>query len=227
MDRRFLIGTRRIFEKLTGLGETEYFHEAFAGGALGKPPEVDGAQYVYDRSFKKEQDINLIAMGWQVHLDHCGGLPGLENDQILDKFRRLILAGTLQNTYPKVKTHIFLVQPPPVQPTTVPASTTLIFDSTGVDYNTWCHVFYKDLNGQLFMWDSGQFGPGTVQTVVPGGATNIFIEGGVIGYGPIFYTASNLNPIVNKPYVGGDALPGGTVTITLSGTASAPSFSGI
>jgi len=231
MDRRYVAETRRIFEKLAQLGGAEYFQEAYAGGTLNNlipdfptnsPPTPNGADYVYGRAYGSTPDLNLVAMGWQVHLDHCGGLPELTNDQIVDKFRRLILAGTLQTKYPKVPQHLFLVQPAPPQPVPVPADTTLTFDSTGAPYNTWCHVFYRDLNGQLLMWDSGTFTPSQVTTTVPGGSTNVFIEGGVIGGPPIFNTGSS--PIVTNAYAGGGSLASGAVTVTLSGTATAPIF---
>lgn len=237
MDKRFVATTRRKFEELTGFKETEYYHEAFAGGALGtladlaalqgqvtpppNPPAANGADYVYTKV--NGTDATLVVMGWQVHLDHCGGLPGLTDGQILDKIRRLILSGTLQAKYPKVAKHIFLVQPPAPKPVPLPTDTVLTFDSTGVQYNTWCHVLYRDLDGQLVLWDSGQFGPSQVTITVPGGATNVFIEGGAIGGSPIFNTGSS--PIVTNAYAGGGSLPSGTVTITLTGTATAPSFS--
>ncbi len=108
MDRRFLAPTRQAFEQIARLGATEYYHEAFAGGTLGVQPEVNGAQYVYDRSFKHEQDFTLIYMGWQVHLDHCGGLPGKTDPQIEEAFRDLIYSGDIQRTYPQVR-HVFFV----------------------------------------------------------------------------------------------------------------------
>lgn len=237
MDRRFVAGTRRKFEEITGLKETEYYHEGFAGGALGtladlaalqgqvtpppNPPAANGADYVY--TTVNGTDATLVVMGWQVHLDHCGGLPGLENTQIVDKFRRLSAYDkTLQNKYPNVA-HIFLAHPPSAPSTSVPPSTSLIFDSMGVQYTTWCHVYYRDRNGQLLMWDSGQFGPSQVLATVPGGATYIFLEGGVVGGSAIFTPSSTPNSIFYATS-GTASLPSGIITITFSGSASAPSY---
>ena len=109
MDRRFVAATRRAFEELTHLGEAAYYHEAFAGGTLGISPEVNGADYVYHRSFSGEQDFDLIFMAWQVHIDHCGGLPGQSDAEIIAAFKHLISTGTIQNRYPRVQNHIFLL----------------------------------------------------------------------------------------------------------------------
>lgn len=119
MDWRYLAPTRSAFEGATGLGGTEYYQEACAGGALNnpypdfpnfpdnKPPVPNGADYVYGLNGKT---IDLRFMGWQVHVEHCGGLPGLHNDEIVAAFKKLIDAGYFQNKYPSVQ-HIFLVQP--------------------------------------------------------------------------------------------------------------------
>jgi len=109
IDRRFVEVTRRTFEALTGLGGTDYYHEAFAGGALGEPPPVNGARYVYTRSFEGDKDINLVAMCWQAHIDHCGGLPGESDSVIRARFQSRIDSRFLQSAFPRVQTHIFLL----------------------------------------------------------------------------------------------------------------------
>jgi hypothetical protein len=109
MDRRFVEATRRKFEEVTGLTSDRYYHEAFAGGALNPTPvpppnpNPDGADYVYNHP-----EIHLEVMGWQAHLDHCGGLPGRDNLWIRTHFQALVNSGTLQNKYPQVK-HVFLL----------------------------------------------------------------------------------------------------------------------
>jgi hypothetical protein len=126
MDRRFVAATRRKFEQLASLGETEYYHEAFAGGALNpnsdstiisNPPTPNGADYVYKLSFPDDPaivpEIELVVMGWQVHLDHCGGLPGKDDNWIINEFQRLYDGRNFQRMqvkYPdsRVK-HIFLI----------------------------------------------------------------------------------------------------------------------
>jgi hypothetical protein len=109
IDRRFVEVTRRKFEALTGFPGTGYYHEAFAGGALGEPPPVNGARYVYDRSFEGDKDINLVVMCWQAHLDHCGGLPGESNALIRERFQARINEQFFQKLFPRVQTHIFLL----------------------------------------------------------------------------------------------------------------------
>lgn len=109
MDRRFVEATRRKFEEVTGLSSDRYYHEALAGGALNQVPtpppnpNPDGADYVYNNP-----EIHLEVMGWQVHLDHCGGLPGRDNPWIRTHFQALVNSGTFQNKYPRVR-HVFLL----------------------------------------------------------------------------------------------------------------------
>jgi hypothetical protein len=109
MDRRFVEATRRKFEEVTKLSSDRYYHEALAGGALNQVPtpppnpNPDGADYVYNNP-----EIRLEVMGWQVHLDHCGGLPGWDNSQIRTQFQVLANSGALQNKYPRVR-HVFLL----------------------------------------------------------------------------------------------------------------------
>jgi hypothetical protein len=119
IDKRFVAETRRMFEKWTGLGVDQYYHEALAGGALNhpsdfpnfpdhKPAQPDGADYVYSLHGK---EINLVAMGWQVHREQCGGLKGLTDDEIVNAFQKLIDAKYFQKKYPQVQKHFFLVVP--------------------------------------------------------------------------------------------------------------------
>jgi hypothetical protein len=112
MDRRFVEATRHKFEEVTGLTGDRYYHEAFAGGALNRVPppnpNPDGADYVYNLSVKPVPEIHLEVMGWQAHLDHCGGLPGRNNLWIRTRFLELVNSGTLQNKYPQVR-HVFLL----------------------------------------------------------------------------------------------------------------------
>ena len=114
MDRRFVEATRHKFEEVTGLTGDRYYHEAFAGGALNPVPvpppnpNPDGADYVYNLSVKPAPDIHLEVMGWQAHLNHCGGLPGVPDPEIRIRFQALADSRTLQNKYPRVR-HVFLL----------------------------------------------------------------------------------------------------------------------
>ncbi len=111
MDRRFVEATRQKFEEVTGLAGAQYYHEAFAGGALNfllfppppPNPNPDGADYVYHNP-----EIQLIWMGWQAHLNHCGGLKDKHDDWIEAHFRDLANSRRLQEKYPRVK-HVFLL----------------------------------------------------------------------------------------------------------------------
>jgi hypothetical protein len=125
MDRRFLAATRRKFEEVTGLKEGEYFHEAMAGGALNPnadfashhPPDPDGAAYVYGLRPSAEpppaHPVDLVFMGWQAHLDECGGLKGKENTWISASVMGLRDGRGVQSMrekYPDAHvTHIFLI----------------------------------------------------------------------------------------------------------------------
>jgi hypothetical protein len=114
MDRRFVEATRQKFEEVTGLAGNRYYHEAFAGGALNfhlfppPNPNPDGADYVYGLFVEPEPEIQLMWMGWQAHLNHCGGLPKVEDPGIRILFQALANSGRLQSRYQGVK-HVFLL----------------------------------------------------------------------------------------------------------------------
>lgn len=76
MDKRFVAPTREAFEKATGLGSTEYWHEALPGGAVAESRNPLGANYAYEHGAR--------IMGWQAHGDSCGGQPG-KTDEVLQK----------------------------------------------------------------------------------------------------------------------------------------------
>ncbi len=228
IDRRFVAATRREFERLTGLGETEYFHEAVAGGVLNNVfvpdfpknsppnpspnslPTPNGADYAYDRAFKNEQDIDLVVMGWQAHLDHCGGLGEASNAEIRDRFKQLINDRIMQTKYPNVQ-HIFLLQP---------SFLTLNLYNEG-GYCVWCNVDYTDFFGVPCNWKSGRFAQEARSVTVPAGATNIRIDCGT--------TALDNTPgafIFNIPDA--SRLPGGTKNIYFDGNdPQHPSYRGV
>ena len=208
MDRRFLASTRRAFEQETGLAETEYFHEAFAGGTLGTPPGVNGADYVYNRAFNDPNGgIDLVVMGWQVHLEHCGGLPDQSNATILAAFQSLITSGTLQTKYPNVK-HLFFVQP----------TMMLNFSNLG-DYIAWCNVNYTDVFGQPCRWQSDRFGQRVRSIEIPAGASGLSISGGSIGnQGEVGQAMQITNATIPDAVLSA----GGTKTYYFTGTFSVP-----
>ncbi|HEU5227877.1 MAG TPA: hypothetical protein VFU49_08715 [Ktedonobacteraceae bacterium] len=224
MDRRFLAATRRAFEQLTGLKEDEYFHEAIAGGVLNNVfvpdfpknsppnpspnslPTPDGADYVYGLN---GNIITLVVMGWQAHLDHCGGLGEASNAEIRDRFKQLINEGIMQKKYPNVQ-HVFLLEP----------TLTLNFSNEGA-YYAWCNVDYTDLFGQACNWKSGRFGPEARSVEIQAGATNLKIACGTTTLSgatgaSIFYTTD------------ASMLTGGTKNIYFEGSdPQNPSYRGI
>jgi len=118
IDKRFEQATRTYVEKVIGLAPDAYYHEAVAGGALGLPPPVNGADYVYQQAFTNHA-FELVCMIWQVHLDSCGGLPVEQNDprysnsKIVANFHAVFTSTdplmSFQLRYPLVQTHIFLI----------------------------------------------------------------------------------------------------------------------
>ncbi|HEU5378388.1 MAG TPA: hypothetical protein VFV38_23445 [Ktedonobacteraceae bacterium] len=218
MDRRYLAATRRAFERATGLGEAQYFHEAVAGGALNNPypdfpnfpdhsaPNPNGADYVYNSV--NGTTATLVAMGWQVHLEHCGGLGELHNEEIVAAFQKLIRAKYFETKYPNVQ-HIFLVQP----------TLTLNFCNLG-DYIAWFNVNYTDLYGQPCRWQSDRMSQGVLRSIeIPAGAKGLSISGGSIGYQN---EVGQPMQITNATLPDGTLSAGGTRTYYSTGTFSNP-----
>jgi len=83
MDRRFVVNTRRAFEKETGLSETQYWHESWPGGAAVPQSEV-GEDYAYSHGAR--------AFGWQAHGSTCGGQPGVSDQEIQQRLDTTIHA---------------------------------------------------------------------------------------------------------------------------------------
>jgi hypothetical protein len=117
IDKRFEAATRAYVEREFHLDPSAYYHEAVAGGALGLPPPVNGADYVYHQAFVKKK-FDLKWMFWQVHFDACGGLPIEQDDPRYDNakiyanflavFESTDPLVSFQLRYPGVE-HIFLI----------------------------------------------------------------------------------------------------------------------
>jgi hypothetical protein len=105
MDYRFVEVTRSYLQEIAGPDAAHYYHEAFAGGALGNPPSVDGADYVYHHA--EAGDFELPWMAWQVHFNNCGGLPGMDDVTIFENFEQK--SRVIRARYDFVSTHFFLV----------------------------------------------------------------------------------------------------------------------
>jgi len=84
IDKRFVAETRRVFEQWTNLAPTEYWHEAYAGGAARDPSLVENdpktGNNIYAHAYAAKHGATIF--GWQAHVDGCGGLPGVGNTEI-------------------------------------------------------------------------------------------------------------------------------------------------
>jgi len=84
MDRRFVAATREAFEKATGLGPADYWHESYAGGAALAPATAIGEEYALAHG--------ASIFGWQAHLNGCGGQPGVGDQEIGRRLDRTLAA---------------------------------------------------------------------------------------------------------------------------------------
>lgn len=73
MDKRFLEATRQAFQKVTGLGNADYWQEAHPGGSAVALDSL-GEEYAYAHGAR--------IFGWQAHGDKCGGQPGVNDAEI-------------------------------------------------------------------------------------------------------------------------------------------------
>ncbi len=74
IDKRFVAASRQAFEQFTGLSATDYWHEAYAGGSAVEPANTIGEDFAASHG--------ATIFGWQAHIDNCGGLPGVSNEEI-------------------------------------------------------------------------------------------------------------------------------------------------
>jgi hypothetical protein len=79
-DRRFHRLTMLEFERITGLAADEYWIEARAGGAPSWSDNSKTSRYAYGEGARY--------MGWAGHGDHCGGFPGISNEEMRQKVER-------------------------------------------------------------------------------------------------------------------------------------------
>jgi len=73
MDRRYVHEARTVFEKMTGLGVTEYWHESYPGGSA-LPTDETGERYASEHG--------VSVWGWAAHGSGCGGQPGVSDEEI-------------------------------------------------------------------------------------------------------------------------------------------------
>lgn len=104
IDKRFVARSREAFEGKTGLGSTDYWHEAYAGGAARDPslvendPQTGNNIYADEYAFKHQATI----FGWGAHVDGCGGLPNADRTAIenaLDEHIRAMIAKYHEPTF--------------------------------------------------------------------------------------------------------------------------------
>jgi len=82
MDKRFVAATRAAFEQATGLGATDYWHEAYAGGSALPPASPIGEDYAASHG--------ATIFGWQAHINNCGGQPGVSDQEIAHRLDRMV-----------------------------------------------------------------------------------------------------------------------------------------
>jgi len=93
MDRRFVATTREAFEKATGLGSTDYWHESYAGGAALAPATAIGEEYALAHG--------ASIFGWQAHINNCGGQPGVSDQEIVRRLDRTLAA--MKGKFPQAR----------------------------------------------------------------------------------------------------------------------------
>jgi len=74
IDKRFVAGSRTAFEQATALSGISYWHESYAGGSALPPPNTIGEDYAIEHG--------VTILGWQAHIDGCGGQPGVSDQEI-------------------------------------------------------------------------------------------------------------------------------------------------
>lgn len=93
MDKRFVAATRAAFEQATGLSETDYWHEAYAGGSAVPPPNGIGEEYA--------DAHGASIFGWQAHINNCGGQPGARDEDIAERLDKVVAA--MVKRYPRAR----------------------------------------------------------------------------------------------------------------------------
>lgn len=99
MDKRFGEKTRKTFEESTGLGPNDYWDESYPGGTA-LSTNATGLDYAASHG--------ATVFGWQAHGDHCGGQPGVENAEILERLNTQI--ADLKTKYPGRHFRIFATE---------------------------------------------------------------------------------------------------------------------
>ena len=105
-----MAATRKAFEEKTGLGPNDYCHESYAGGSAiawhesyagGVPIQANedlGVKYIVKQA--EEEKVTAI-LGWQAHINGCGGQPNVSDDEIAKRLDRQILA--MMAKYPQAR----------------------------------------------------------------------------------------------------------------------------
>ena len=81
IDRRYHEETRKLFEKATGLSNTDYWDEGIAGGAAVEADST-GADYAAHHG--------ASLWGWGAHGSTCGGQPGASDAESAARLDRNI-----------------------------------------------------------------------------------------------------------------------------------------
>jgi len=102
-DGRFVGATRRAFEEITGLGPDDYYHFGNAGGVAAP---TEGTLETEDDLVHLRRGVRIL--GWQGHLNECGGFPGEEDSSLA----RRILTGFVDRVdlYPDANHYGFVAR---------------------------------------------------------------------------------------------------------------------
>ncbi|GCF09612.1 hypothetical protein [Dictyobacter arantiisoli] len=82
IDKRFVAGSRMAFEQATQLKGTNYWHESYAGGSALPPPNTISEDYSVEHG--------ATILGWQAHINGCGGQPGVSDQEITARLDSVI-----------------------------------------------------------------------------------------------------------------------------------------
>jgi hypothetical protein len=99
MDKRFGEVTRKAFEKATGLGSADYWDESYPGGAA-LDHDMTGLEYAISHG--------ATIFGWQAHGNHCGGQPGVSDEEINNRLDNQ--TALLKKNYPGRHFRIFVTE---------------------------------------------------------------------------------------------------------------------
>jgi len=85
IEKRFHLAVQECFKKKTGLGDTDYWIHTDAGGS----PNMESPTHLVSPKYCYEQGARI--MGWSAHGSKCGGLPGVPDQDILNRLKETLV----------------------------------------------------------------------------------------------------------------------------------------